>query len=79
MAKVLKDGLTVEAPVETKNNDVPRVSILIPLPEDANSGVRIDPYEHVTINGETTLVKRGERVEVTVPVYIQLRNKFPYI
>jgi hypothetical protein len=33
----------------------------------------------VTVNGEGTIIKRGERVEVTIPVFVQLRNKFPNI
>lgn len=66
----------------TKNvnteESIPRVRILIPMrEEDDSQGVAVDHYEHVTINGETTLIRRGESVEVTVPVYMQLRNKYP--
>lgn len=61
-------------PAQVSNE--PRVLIRIPkLPED-DSGMKIDQYEHVTVNGVTTLIKRGEAVEVTVPVFLQLRNKF---
>jgi hypothetical protein len=55
------------------------VSIVIPRLDDENSGMKMDQYEHVTINGETTLIKRGEHVDVTPEVFIQLKNKFPYI
>lgn len=56
-----------------------RVRIIIPRNEEDSSGMKIDQFEHVTINGETTLVKRGEWVDVTPEVFIQLRNKFPTI
>ena len=67
------------ATAKTVTNDEPRVRVVLPiLPED-QKGLKVEQYEHVTINGETTLVKRGEYVDVTVPVYIQLRNKFKNI
>lgn len=56
-----------------------RVRIFIPFNEEELSGVKMDPYEHVTINGETTLIKRGEYVEVKPEVFIQLRNKYPHL
>lgn len=73
------DKLTAAAPVQTAQEDVPRVAIFLPPLEEEGAGVRVDQYEHVTVNGETTLVKRGEHVKVTVPVFLQLRNKFPHI
>lgn len=63
----------------TKAEVKPTVSIVIPRYDDENSGMKMDQYEHVTINGETTLIKRGEHVDVTPEVFIQLKNKFPYI
>jgi hypothetical protein len=60
-----------------QEEEEPRVRIMIPLREDDDSGLKVDPYEHVTINDVTTLVRRGEYVEVTVPVFQQLRNKYP--
>lgn len=54
----------------------PRVLITIPFGPEDDAGIKRDPYEHVTINGTTTLIRRGEPVEVTVPVFIQLRNKY---
>lgn len=74
--KKMDDGLTIAVDENQKKNTVPRVRVMLPPLEEMNAGVKVDPYEHVTINGETTLVKRGEYVDVTVPVYIQLRNKF---
>ena len=55
-----------------------RPRIYLPLLEE-NGGVKVDQYEHVTVNGTTTLVRRGEYVDVTPEVYIQLKNRFPSI
>ena len=78
MAKKV-DTLTVETPVQETVTDEPRVRVYLPLLESEGAGVHIDQYEHVTINGETTLVRRGEYVDVTVPVFIQLKNKVPHL
>ena len=67
------------ASTKTVSNDEPRVRVVLPLLPEDQMGLKVDQYEHVTINGETTLVKRGEYVDVTVPVYTQLRNKFKNI
>lgn len=78
MAKKV-DTLTVETTVQETVADEPRVRVYLPLLESEGAGVHIDQYEHVTVNGETTLVRRGEYVDVTVPVFIQLKNKFPHL
>jgi hypothetical protein len=78
MAKKV-DTLTVETPVQETVADEPRVRVYLPLLESEGAGVHIDQYEHVTVNGETTLVRRGEYVDVTVPVFIQLKNKLPHL
>ena len=78
MAKKV-DTLTVETPVQETVADEPRVRVYLPLLESEGAGVHIDQYEHVTVNGETTLVRRGEYVDVTVPVFIQLKNKSPHL
>ena len=73
------DNLTVAVP-QIKHEDVtPRVRIRLPEPMEAESGVKVDPYEHVTINGEITYIKRGEYVDVTVPVYMILKDRYPNI
>lgn len=75
-----KNSITAETPVVVNKDDTPRVMIRLPDPEESGSGMKVDPYEHVTINGELPVyVKRGEPVEVTVPVFLQLRNKYPNI
>ena len=58
MAKKV-DTLTVETPVQETVSDEPRVRVYLPLLESEGAGVHIDQYEHVTVNGETTLVRRG--------------------
>ena len=54
-----------------------RVPIYLPMLEGDGSGAAIDQTEHVTINGRTTLIQRGEAVEVTVPVFMALKVKYP--
>lgn len=78
MAKT-NNTLEVTTPVAEKTAEEPRVRVYLPLLEQEGAGAHVDQYEHVTVNGDTTLVKRGEYVDVTVPVYIQLKNKFPHI
>ena len=73
------DRLTAETVIDTETDNTPRVSIYLPPLEDEGTGLKVDQYEHVTVNGETTLVRRGQHVSVTVPVYLQLRNKFPHL
>jgi hypothetical protein len=77
---VINDGITSVVNIEEKVDNQPRVRIMLPMPPEAESGMKVDPYEHVTINGEKPVyVKRGEYVDVTVPVFLQLRNKYPNI
>lgn len=70
------DSLTAVTSVKKAADNTPRVKVFIPERESA-SDVAIDPYEHVTIKGVTTLVRRGEWVDVPVPVFLQLRNRYP--
>ena len=77
-APVAIDEITVSTPIAEKHSEI-RVSVFIPRTADDESGEKVDPFERVTVNGEGTIIKRGERVEVTIPVFVQLRNKFPNI
>ena len=52
--------------------------IYLPMLDEVG-GVKVDQYEHVTVNGKTTLIRRGEYVDVEPEVYIQLKNRFPSI
>lgn len=79
MAVKKMDGITVETPVEQVNHEEPTVRVFLPLMEDQTSEAEIDQTEYVTINGQTTAIKRGEYVDVKVPVFMQLRNKYPQL
>jgi len=78
----LEENLTTAVPIKDNTYKGPRVQIFIPAPpESEDEGVKIDMYEHVTIANEKgeecTRILRGEWVEVPVPVYLQLKNKYP--
>ena len=73
------DGLTVVVKPKKPTYTGPRVEVMLPeLPHE--DGENVDQYEHVTLaneNGEEHYrVLRGERVEVPVPVFIQLHNRY---
>lgn len=82
-----------EKPVENISFTVPpapekpqevRVRIMLPKREEDDSpGVNVDQFEHVTISNEvgeqTIYVKRGEYVDVTIPVFTLLRQRYPNI
>lgn len=57
----------------------PTVRVFIPLQEQDDSSLAVEQVEYVTINGDTTAIKRGEYVDVKVPVFIQLRNRYKNI
>lgn len=57
----------------------PTVRVFIPLQQDSDNGVAIDQTETVVINGNVTQIKRGEYVDVKVPVFLQLRMRYPSI
>lgn len=64
---------------ETKVMEEPKVRIFIPLQEQDDSSLAVEQVEYVTINGENTAIQRGQYVDVSVPVFIQLRNRYPHI
>ena len=80
-AAVMEDGLTVGVPIEEKKNGMPTVNVFIPKAQEAEAGILVDPYEHVTVGNlyETKEYKvlRGVHVDVPVNVFEQLRNKYP--
>ena len=55
----------------------PRVTIYIPKSEVNEGGVTVDQTEHVTINGKTTLIQRGVRVDVPVDVLLPCVRNIP--
>jgi hypothetical protein len=84
MANKKTDTLTQAVPVQEKKPEEVRVRIKLPMrEEDSSPGLNVDLYEHVTISNEmgenTVYVKRGEWVDVTIPVFDQLRKRYPDI
>ena len=79
----LDDTMTVKIAEKQKSYSGPMVTVYLPKLEDEGNGVKVDQYVHVTIANEyrewTWYVKRGERVDVPVPVFVQLKNQFPDI
>ena len=60
-----------------KKNDKPVVGIRIPKVENEDAPFGGDQFEHVTINGKTTMIRCGDYVEVPVEVFEALKVKYP--
>ena len=78
------DSLTIVSEAKDEEYKGPRVPIFLPTLEDSSdAGLRVDQYEHVTIANERKetcyKVLRGERVEVPVPVFLALKERYPKI
>lgn len=78
------DPITVAVVEKEAKPEEPRVWITLPKREsDDNPGLNVDQYEHVSISNEDGdtfyRVKRGERVAVTVPVFMLLKQRYPNI
>ena len=76
--------LTVQSVAHKSGYNGPMVPVFLPALEDnGDGGMKVDQYEHVTIaneKGETCYkVLRGEHVEVPVPVFIVLKERYPKI
>lgn len=57
----------------------PTVRVFLPLVENQESDVKLEQTETVIINGKATLIRRGEYVDVKVPVFLQLKQRYPSI
>ena len=80
----LQDQLTTITPEKEAGYTGPMVSVFIPeLENQGNNGLKVDQYEHVTIaneeNEQIYYVRRGERVDVPVPVFLALKERYPKI
>lgn len=78
----LNDEMTVVTPEKQAEYSGPMVDVFIPALEDSGSnGLKVDQYEHVTIANEKKeicyKVRRGEHVEVPVPVFCVLKERYP--
>jgi hypothetical protein len=68
---------TESEPQVNANEPEPTVQIYLPLLEAEDAGAKVDQTEHVTINGYTTIIQRGQYVPVKVPVFLALKVKYP--
>ena len=75
-ATVTDTTITTQIPEKKPVVPAAKVSVFIPMTEEGD-GAKVDQNEYVTINGQTTKVPRGQYVDVSVPVFIQLRNRYP--
>ena len=79
----LEDQLTMVSEHKDDSWKGPTVRIILPEPMNGDSGAKVDMYEHVTIANEVKekiyYVRRGEWVDVPVPVYLALKEKYPKI
>lgn len=77
----LEDQFTIEEAEKPEGYKGPTVHIFIPELENNSNGMKVDQYEHVTIANQIKedcyKVRRGEWVDVPVPVYLQLRERYP--
>ena len=77
--KEMEDSLTFAVPQKKEDAGGPRVRIFLPRLEDDGS-VAVDQYEHVSIANELgenhTRIHRGEWVSVTIPVYMNLKERY---
>jgi len=76
------DNLTIAVEKNESGYKGPYVSVFLPeLEGDGSDGLKVDQYEHVTIANEEKethyRIHRGERVDVPVPVFMVLKEKYP--
>ena len=60
-----------------KKTTEPTVRVFLPLLEDNGTEINTDQTENVIINGKVTQIRRGEYVDVKVPVFLQLKQRYP--
>lgn len=75
--KTIDESIVTALPEKKPEVITTKVTVYIPVDNGSEDGSNVDQNEYVTINGKTTKVPRGQYVEVTVPVFQQLRNRYP--
>lgn len=70
------DGVSATIPSQPSRRE-PAVRVFLPLEEEENNELPSDQTEQVILNGSVTQIRRGEYVEVKVPVFMQLRQRYP--
>ena len=77
--ELVSNGLTFVVTPEVKPVEE-TVEVLLPELPGGGDGVKVDQYEHVTIANEEKeicyKVHRGERVQVPIPVFMALKEKY---
>lgn len=73
----ISDGVSVKNAPAAKKNTATTVRVFLPLLEDTGTDTKVDQTETVLVNGIVTQIRRGEYVDVKVPVFLQLKNKYP--
>ena len=63
--------------IENRNVTEPTVRVFLPLLEEDGAEINTDQTENVIINGAVTQIRRGEYVDVKVPVFLQLKQRYP--
>lgn len=77
---VPNDGISIpQAEKAVENKSEVTVQITLPLAEATGTDVKVDQTENVVINGKVTQIRRGEPVDVKIPVFIQLKQRYPLI
>ena len=77
-ANAMKDGVSIKNAPAAKKDNVTTVRVFLPLLEEsAQADAKVDQTETVLVNGVATQIRRGEYVDVKVPVFLQLKNKYP--
>ena len=80
--KTKQDSMTFAVEKKEKKYNGPYTPVFIPALE-SDGQMKVDQYEHVTLaneEGENCYqIKRGEWVDVPVPVYIILKERYPKI
>ena len=73
----LNDGVSVKNAPKAPKDTATTVCIMLPLLEEGDTDAKVDQTATVVVNGVVTQIKRGEYVDVKVPVFLQLKNKYP--
>ena len=77
--ELTSNGLTYVVSPEKKEEEL-TTEVLLPELPGGGDGVKVDQYEHVTIANEEKemcyKVHRGERVQVPIPVFMALKEKY---
>lgn len=73
----ISDGVSVKNAPAAKKDTATTVRVFLPLLEDTGTDTKVDQTETVLVNGIVTQIRRGEYVDVKVPVFLQLKNKYP--